>query len=90
MAGTAVPVLPEAWQSPLEVDRAGDGHEDDEVGTRADPVFGNVAGAAVFDTATGGVGLIVGTLVSDPCALPGAVVVPPLPGEGDPDAGSRW
>jgi hypothetical protein len=84
LAGTAVSVLlPEAWQSPLEVDRAGDDDDDDddEAGTRADPVSGNVAGAEVFGSAAGGVGVIVGTLEADPCALPT---------EDDPAAGSCW
>jgi hypothetical protein len=91
LAGTAVSVLlPEAWQSPLVVDCEGDGHDDDEAGTRADPVFGNAAGAAVLAGAAGGAGLIVGTLAPDPCALPGAVTVLPLPGEDAPAAGSCW
>jgi hypothetical protein len=62
-AGTVESVLlPEAWQSPLETDR------DDEAGTRADPVFGSAVGVAVFGSAAGGAGLIVGTLDVDPGA----------------------
>jgi hypothetical protein len=79
-------LFPGAWQSPLETDRDG---TDDEAGTRADPVLGSVAGAAVFGSAAGAAGLIVGTLEVDPCGLLGTTV-PPAPGENDPGAGSCW